>query len=170
MRALDIPFAEDLMPFDMAAGNPRFATFSTTNKVPVLRHGERTVWESLAIIEYLAETCSDKRLWPADAAARAPARLIACEMISGFAALRSECPMKTYAARRRRSTCPTKRRDVTRVLSIWCRSGPIVWKAMAARSCSAAFPQPMPCSLPWSIGWRSICCRSTMDRSPTCSG
>ena len=120
MRALDIAFEEELVPFDMEAGNPRFAEFSPTNKVPVLRHGDHTIWESLAIIEYLAEVCPDRGLWPSsDPAARAHARSISCEMISGFGALRSECPMNMRQPPAAIEVSDQARRDVARILTIW---------------------------------------------------
>ncbi len=119
MRALDIDFKEQLVPFDMAAGNPDFAAFSPTNKVPVLKHGDRTIWESLAILEYLAEVSPDKGMWPADNAARAMARSISCEMISGFGALRAECPMNMRRPRAAIDVSDQVGRDVSRILSIW---------------------------------------------------
>ncbi len=119
MRALDIDFKEQLVPFDMAAGNPDFAAFSPTNKVPVLKHGDRTIWESLAILEYLAEICPDKGMWPADDAARAMARSISCEMISGFGALRAECPMNMRRPRAAIDVSDQVGHDGSRILSIW---------------------------------------------------
>ena len=119
MRALDIPFEEKLVPFDMAAGNPDFAAFSPTNKVPVLRHGERTVWESLAILEYVAELYPDHGLWPDDGGARAHARSVCCEMLSGFLALRSECPMNMRRVPAAIEISDAAGRDVARIRSIW---------------------------------------------------
>jgi glutathione S-transferase len=87
--------------------------------VPVLVHGERVVWDSLAIIEYLAELCPDAGLWPADADARATARSIAAEMHAGFTALRANMPMNL------RKTLPGKGRgpgvapDIERIGAIW---------------------------------------------------
>ncbi len=69
------------------------AAFSPSGFVPVLKDGDLTVWDSLAICEYLADRFADKNLWPADPTARALARSAAAEMHSGFASLRGECPM-----------------------------------------------------------------------------
>ncbi len=69
------------------------AAFSPSGFVPVLKDGDVTVWDSLAICEYLADRFPDKHLWPADPATRALARSAAAEMHSGFASLRGECPM-----------------------------------------------------------------------------
>ncbi|HLK23923.1 MAG TPA: glutathione S-transferase family protein [Caulobacteraceae bacterium] len=70
----------------VAAGSP-------TGHVPVLKDGDVTVWDSIAICEYLADRFPDRRLWPADLVARAVARSAAAEMHSGFPSLRGECPM-----------------------------------------------------------------------------
>jgi glutathione S-transferase len=97
MKALGIPFGEILIPFGTPLGNPdfkqRLAAYTPAGLVPVLIDGEVQVWETLAILEYLAEKFPDKRLWPADRIARAQARAISSEMHAGFAALRGECPM-----------------------------------------------------------------------------
>ena len=61
--------------------------------MPVLHHGKLVIWDSLAILEYLAETFPEKKLWPVGKTARAVARAVANEMHSGFAALRNACPM-----------------------------------------------------------------------------
>jgi glutathione S-transferase len=119
MRALDIAFEEKLVPFDMAAGNPDFAAFSPTNKVPVLKHGTLHVWESLAIIEYLAELNADKPLWPDDTAARAHARSVSCEMISGFFGLRAECPMNMRRVPQVLEISADAQRDVERIEMLW---------------------------------------------------
>ena len=70
---------------------------SAAGKVPVLVDGDTTVWDSLAIAEYLAETFPEKAKWPLDKTARAHARAITAEMHSGFQALRSACPMNIEA-------------------------------------------------------------------------
>ena len=119
MRSLDIDFEEKLVPFDMAAGNPDFAAFSPTNKVPVLQHGTHRVWESLAIIEYLAELYPDNMLWPRDRAARAHARAVSCEMASGFSSLRTECPMNMRRPPGAIAVSEGTRRDVARIEALW---------------------------------------------------
>ena len=91
MRELGIPFREKLVPFGGAANPDAFRGFSPTGKVPCLVDGNITVWDSLAITEYLAER--HHGVWPAEAKARAWARSAAAEMHSGFTALRGACPM-----------------------------------------------------------------------------
>lgn len=84
LRMLDIPFTEVLEPFGASAGETaaRFRTFSPTARVPCLHDGPLQVWDSLAIVEYLAERFP--AVWPTEAAARTWARCAAAEMHSGF--------------------------------------------------------------------------------------
>ena len=91
MRTLGISFEETLKPFPMGGGATGFESFSPTARVPVLVDEELTVWDSLAITEYLAE--KHPQVWPTDSCARAWARSAAAEMHSGFSALRNHCPM-----------------------------------------------------------------------------
>ncbi|MCY6383522.1 glutathione S-transferase family protein [Hoeflea prorocentri] len=119
MRILDIEFREELVPFDMAAGNPAFADFSPTNKVPVLEHGTVRVWESLAIMEYLNDLFYTKRIWPHEHDRRAHARAISCEMLSGFSALRSACPMNMRREPAELAVSQAARDDVKRIVAIW---------------------------------------------------
>ena len=91
MRELEVPFREIVVPFG-GAGNPdAFRAFSPTGKVPCLVDGEITVWDSMAITEYVAERHAG--VWPAERVARAWARSAAAEMHSGFQALRNVCGM-----------------------------------------------------------------------------
>ena len=92
---------------------------SPAGRVPVLKHGERVVWDSLAIIEYLAELCPDAGLWPADADARAMARSIAAEMHAGFAALRANMPMNLRKALPGKGRGPGVAEDIARIGAIW---------------------------------------------------
>jgi len=119
MRASGIHFHEELVPFDMAAGNPAFSAFSPTNKVPVLKHGQFNLWESLAIIEYLNELFPKKGLWPSDRRARAHARAISCEMLSGFFGLRAQCPMNMRRVPSSINLSVETRRDIKRIEQIW---------------------------------------------------
>jgi glutathione S-transferase len=91
--------------------------------VPVLKHGEITVWDSLAICEYLAERFPEKKLWPADRQARAVARSISAEMHSGFAALRTHMSMNIRRALPGRGRTPESLADVARIVASWedCR-------------------------------------------------
>jgi glutathione S-transferase len=82
LRANDIPFDELFIPLytDDPADKDRILSFSRAGKVPTLIDGDVTIWDSLAIIEYLAEKFPDRKLWPDDPASRAHARSISAEM------------------------------------------------------------------------------------------
>jgi glutathione S-transferase len=93
MTALGIPFEETVIPMYLPDSKARMLDVSPTGKVPCLIDGDVKVWESLAIIEYLAEKYPDKAIWPVEPVARAHARAVSSEMHAGFQALRSACPM-----------------------------------------------------------------------------
>jgi glutathione S-transferase len=125
MREFSIPFEEKVIPLDTPATARRIARHSGAGRLPVLHHGAVTVWESLAILEYLAEVFPDRGLWPRTRKARAAARAIANEMHAGFLALRNACPMNL-----RRSQKPPPRplgddvrSNVARIEAVWreCR-------------------------------------------------
>jgi glutathione S-transferase len=123
-RAAGVPFDEVLVRLSEPGSKDELLKHSPAGKVPVLKHGERTIWDSLAIVEYLAEIRPDAGLWPADPAARAHARSIAAEMHAGFQALRAHMPMNL------RKSLPGKGRgrnvadDIERISAIWadCRT------------------------------------------------
>ncbi|MCB1384352.1 MAG: glutathione S-transferase family protein [Nitratireductor sp.] len=119
MKAKGVAFEEVLTPFDDEGGNPKFREFSPTGKVPTLVDGDLTVWESLAILEYLAERFPDAGFWPADRAARAHARAVANEMHGGFSALRSACPMNMRRDIRPIAVSDGVRKDVARIETLW---------------------------------------------------
>ncbi len=97
LKAGHIAFEEVFIPlYTGAADKQRILDFTRSGKVPVLVDGDITVWDSLAIIEYVAERFPQARLWPEDRARRAHARSISAEMHSGFAALRNECGMNLH--------------------------------------------------------------------------
>ncbi|MEO9530642.1 glutathione S-transferase family protein [Roseibium sp.] len=114
-----IPFRENLVPFDFEAGNPDFAAFSPSRKVPVLKDGDLTVWDSLAILEYAAELFPETGLWPESGAARATARSVSAEMHSGFAALREACPMNMRRERTALAVDDAVKSDIARIVDIW---------------------------------------------------
>ena len=123
-RAAGVPFDEVLVRLSEPGSKKELLKHSPAGKVPVLKYGARVIWDSLAIIEYLAEIRPAAGLWPADPAARAHARSIAAEMHSGFQALRTHMPMNL------RKSLPGKGRgrdvaeDVERICAIWadCRT------------------------------------------------
>jgi glutathione S-transferase len=88
MTHLGVEFRETILPLDTAQFKDEIGRYSPTGRVPVLLHGELTIWDSLAICEYIAEITG--RGWPADCAARAVARSVSAEMHSGFASLRAQ--------------------------------------------------------------------------------
>jgi glutathione S-transferase len=97
LRANNIPFDEVFIPlYTGEADKKRILSFTDSGKVPALIDGDVTVWDSLAIIEYVAERFPQTRLWPEDPARRAHARSISAEMHSGFGALRNECGMNLH--------------------------------------------------------------------------
>lgn len=119
MRHCAIPFGEVRIPLYGAASKQAILCHSPAGKVPVLIAPEATVWESLAILEYLAERFPDRRLWPSDAAERAHARAICAEMHAGFAALRSNLCMNLRRRFSGHSTAPEVLADIARIQAIW---------------------------------------------------
>ncbi|KAA0019752.1 glutathione S-transferase family protein [Salinicola corii] len=117
LRALQIPFEEVLTPFDGAGSQQAFTHFSPTAKVPCLHDGERVVWDSLAILEYVAE--DHATTWPGDRAARAWARCASAEMHSGFAALRDECSMNCALSIDLGTPSEALEKDLTRLDLLW---------------------------------------------------
>ena len=91
-------------------------------KVPILWDGEVVVWDSLAILEYLADKVGRERFWPKEDAARGMARAVVAEMHSSFRALRSECPMNVRARFDEHPISDECRADVVRVLQIWAEA------------------------------------------------
>ncbi|MFO1462552.1 MAG: glutathione S-transferase family protein [bacterium] len=123
MRQMGIPFEEILIPLYRPETKDRILMYSPSGKVPALREGDRVIWESLAIAEYLAEMFPRMNLWPEDPAARALARSISSEMHAGFTALRSELPMNIRRRPAPIAMSPAAQADVRRIESIWeeCR-------------------------------------------------
>jgi glutathione S-transferase len=140
MRATGIAFDEVFIPlYTDKADKDRILSFSRAGKVPALVDGDITVWDSLSIIEYLAERFPEAKLWPADRAARAHARSISAEMHSGFMALRNECGMNLHRPVRAVTLSEDAQANVARVQEIWsdCRarhggSGPFLFGAFTA--------------------------------------
>lgn len=119
MRVAGVPFDEQVIGLRQPGTTAEIAKWSPSGVVPVLQDGELTVWDSLAIMEYVAERFPGAGLWPADAGARAVARSVSAEMHAGFQPLRAACPMNLgmrFAARERG---PAVDAAVARVCAIW---------------------------------------------------
>jgi glutathione S-transferase len=124
LRANNIAFDEVFIPlYTGAADKERILGFTHSGKVPALIDGDVTIWDSLAIIEYLAEKFPQARLWPEDRARRAHARSISAEMHSGFVPLRNECGMNLHRPVRAIALSADARDNIARIQQIWieCR-------------------------------------------------
>ena len=124
MKAVGIPFEERVISLDAPDFKRTVLATSGNGKVPGLEDGDAKVWESLAILEYLAEKFPDAGLWPSDPAARAHARAVAAEMHAGFLPLRGECPMNFWRPVKRRELSADAMANVTRIDAMWaaCRA------------------------------------------------
>lgn len=144
LHALDIPFDEELVPFREGSNWEAFRRFSPNGRVPCLHDGERAVWDSLAIVEYLAERHDS--VWPHDPEARAWARCVASEMHSGFSALRNHCSMSCGQRVRLHDIGEPLAADVRRIDEIWSDGpqrfgGP--WLAGSSFGAADAFYAPV---------------------------
>jgi glutathione S-transferase len=140
MKAANIAFEEVLIPiYTGAADKQRILDVSRAGKVPALVDGDITVWDSIAIIEYLAEKFPRAGLWPDDTAARAHARAISAEMHGGFGGLRRECGMNIHRPVRAKELSEEVRENIARVQEIWTecrqrygRAGPFLFGTFTA--------------------------------------
>jgi len=124
LKATGAPFGEVMVGLRQPETKARILAHSPAGKVPVLKHGDLLVWESLAICEYLAEAFPAAGLWPADPRARAVARAVATEMHAGFAGLRRDLPMDIHRMSRTPGVAAEDAKaDIARVQQIWqdCR-------------------------------------------------
>lgn len=122
MRHFGFRFEEIVIPLDEPDTHTRILVHSPSGKVPCLMVDGMPVWESLAIIEYLAETAPKKRIWPELPRARATARSCSAEMHAGFTALRRACPMnlrKTFDFRNWGGAAAAA--DVKRIEAMWAQ-------------------------------------------------
>ena len=114
---LGIPFEEKLVPFDEGSSWEKFRAFSPTGLVPCLVDGEITVWDSLAITEYLYESNAD--VWPQGPVARAWARSASAEMHAGFFALRNQCSMNCGVTVQLHQVDAKLQKDLDRLEELW---------------------------------------------------
>lgn len=123
LKEADIAFQEIALKLFTDDFEERIGEYSPTRRVPVLRHGEHVIWDSLAIAESLNETHPEKQLWPQDPSARNLARSVSCEMHSGFFSLREKMPMNCRATNRKVKMDDDLQSDIDRIIKIWeqCR-------------------------------------------------
>ncbi len=112
-------FEEIVVPLDRPDTKEKILAHSPSGRVPCLRDGETTVWDSLAICEYLNEKFPAARLWPADPIARAVARSVSAEMHSGFQALRTNMPMRVRDSLPGKGIADGVQGDIDRIFDIW---------------------------------------------------
>ncbi len=124
LRATGADFTEEVIPLYQADSRARLMEHAPSAKVPVLKHGDLTVWDSLAIGEYLAEQFPGAGLWPDHPKIRAFARAISAEMHSGFTALRDDMPMTMRDSFPDHIPGPGVGQEIIRITDIWkqCRA------------------------------------------------
>lgn len=123
MTMAGLEFDETLILLDAPDTKKQIAGHSKAGRVPILRHGKVIIWETLAILEYLAETFPEKNLWPPAKAARAMARAVSNEMHAGFSSLRIACPMNLRRPPKPIALSEEIKADIARIEDIWrdCR-------------------------------------------------
>ena len=143
LKQAGIAFDEVVIRFDAFTPESQFKTelarISPAGRVPVLVDGDLTVWDTLAIAEYLAEQFPEKQLWPKDVKARARARSVCAEMHSGFGAVRNHFPMNIEAelpevGARVLAEQAAVRTDLERLFEMWsallaAHGGPLLFGA-----------------------------------------
>lgn len=127
MQLSGAPYREQLEPLYAADSAARLASHSPSAKVPVLHSEHGSIWDSLAIAEYLAERFPEAQLWPRDPAARALARSVCAQMHSSFTALRSHMPMDMQRQQPLASVPAEVRAEIEQVCGLWqlCLQHPV---------------------------------------------
>lgn len=124
LRHLQLPFEEINVRLRQPDSKAQILKFSPSGMVPLLIDGDFEVWDSLAILEYLADAHPEKGLWPSDRLARARARCAAAEMHSGFMPLRRTCSMDILTRAPLDTVPEDVETDVRRIVALWreCRT------------------------------------------------
>lgn len=120
LRHADIPFAEH----KLLLTQDDISKYSPSGRIPVLKDGNKLIWDSLAIMEYLAETFPEKNLWPRERDARAMARSVSAEMHAGFSNLRTHMTMNCRGSFPGKGRTPEVDKEIRRIQDIWqeCRT------------------------------------------------
>lgn len=139
LKHFAIPFEEILIQLHTPGTRAAVLAQGSPGTVPILKDGDITVWESLAILDYLDETAGAGRFWPKERAARGFARSIAAEMHSGFSALREHCPMNVRRRLEPYALTPAAQANVDRIVAVWTEArqrfgagGPFLFGAFSA--------------------------------------
>ena len=124
LKRTTVAFDEVVVPLYEPASRQTILKYSPSGRLPALKHRELTVWESLAICEYLAEAFPTFDFWPKDPALRAGARAVSAEIHAGFEPLRRHLPMNVRSSFPGREITPEVQADINRVMAIWrdCRA------------------------------------------------
>ena len=131
MKALNLPFEAKRIPLYGPGAKEEILRYSPAGKVPILYDGKAVVWDSLAILEYLAE--KHPQLWPSDAAERARARSISAEMHSGFPDLRNHMSMNVRKRYLGKGRTPEVLDEIRRIEKIWSDAkGPFLFGSFGA--------------------------------------
>ncbi len=156
MKRFHLPFEEIGVRLRQPDSKANILAHSPAGKVPALLVGDLLVWDSLAIIEFLADRHPDKGIWPRDPQARAIARAASAEMHSGFQALREHCPMDILSRTPKDELPDAAVLNIRRVVELWrdCRSrfggqGPfpllrVLSGGCHVRACRLAIPHLHP--------------------------
>jgi glutathione S-transferase len=131
MKVLGLAFDEKRIPLYGPGAKEEILRYSPAGRVPILHDGSTVVWDSLAILEYLAER--HPQLWPHDAAQRARARSISAEMHAGFAKLREHMSMNIRKRYPGKGRTPEVLKEIERIQAIWSEArGPFLFGAFSA--------------------------------------
>ena len=124
MKQLGLAFDEVVIPMNQPETRAQMLRYAPTGLVPTLVDGDVTIFETLAILEYLNDKYPAAGLWPKDIGARAHARAVACEMHAGFAALRRDCPFNIRRAVKKHELSPEAAKNASRIDALWsdCRA------------------------------------------------
>jgi glutathione S-transferase len=119
MKQIGLTFDEVVIPMNMPNTRAEMLSHSPTGLVPTLIDGDITIFETIAILEYLNDKFPDAKLWPKDIAARAHARAISAEMHAGFGALRRDCPMNICRPVKKHIVSPDAAKHAERIDALW---------------------------------------------------
>jgi glutathione S-transferase len=119
LRQFELPFELVMIHLDQPDTRARILAHSPAGRVPVLQTSDQTVWESLAIMEFVAERHPDLPIWPKDAALRTRARVLAAEMHAGFADMRRELSFHCQPRVPLPALSTAAKVDVARIVDIW---------------------------------------------------